>query len=306
MAPPAGYGAENPASAAVVEAERAARAALAIDPRAADARLALTLLQRSTLDLAANEDRIRQILADDPQNIRAMSELWSLLQCVGRSHDALAMIDRAIALKPLAAANNYPRAQLLWILGRNAEADRVIDRALQYWPAHRFVRFARFIILAFTDRPRAALAMLDGRNTAPQSFPPQAVALWRISLAALDQRTPATIAAARTANLSAAQANLALASQGVLVLSALGELDAAFKIVNDLFVIRDQDPTEGQTRSSSNDGTSMAWRFAPWLFIPPTAPMRADPRFKALCDGAGLTDYWRKRSIGPDRFLFRT
>ena len=296
----ADYGAPSEAPAAVREAERAAAAALSIDPNAPDARIARTLLQRSTLDFAATEARFREILAADPQNIRAMREFWDLLQCVGRSREALSVVERAIAAKPLAAANNYPRAQLLWILGRNAEADRVIDRALQYWPSHRFVRFARFMIFAFTDRPRAALAMLDGKDTAPQSFSAEAVALWRVSLAALEQRTPAAIAAARRANLAAAQTNLRIASQGVFVLSALGEIDAAFQIVNELFVIPARNLTGDQPGGKAVPVSSTAWRFAPWLFIPPTAPLRADARFEALCDGIGLTDYWRTRRVVPD------
>ena len=28
--------------------------------------------------------------------------------------------------------------------------------------------------------------------------------------------------------------------------------------------------------------------------------MRADPRFLELCDGTGLTAYWRARGIKPD------
>ena len=45
---------------------------------------------------------------------------------------------------------------------------------------------------------------------------------------------------------------------------------------------------------------STGWRSAPWMFTPPVAPMRADPRFNALCDGIGLTEYWAKRGIKPD------
>jgi hypothetical protein len=288
------------APAVLIDAERAVRSALAVDPREPDARLALSLLQRSTLDLATNEDRIRQILAVDPQNIRAMRQLWDLLQCVGRSHDALSLVERAIAIKPLAAANNYPRAQLLWILGRNAEADRVIDRTMQYWPSHRFVRFARFMIFAFTDRPRAAVAMLDGPNTAPQSFSPETIALWRISLAALDQPTPSRIAAATSANRAAAKTNLGLSSQAVIFLSAIGEVDAALEVVNELFVIIGRNSARGKPGAKAAAGTSIAWRFAPWLFIPPTASLRADARFEALCDGIGLTDYWSKRRVVPD------
>ena len=294
------YGPPSEAPAAVREAQPAVQAALSIDPNAPDARIAQTLLQRSGLDFAATEERFREILAADPQNVRAMRELWDLLQCVGRSREALSVVERAIAAKPLAAANNYPRAQLLWILGRNAEADRVIDRAMHYWPSHRFVRFARFMIFAFTDRPRAALAMLDGKDTAPQGFSAEAIALWRISLAAIEQRTPAAITAARSANLAAAKTNLRIASQGIFVLSVLGEVDAAFEIVNELFVIPARNSARDQPGAKTVPVASTAWRFAPWLFIPPTAPLRADARFEALCDGIGLTDYWRTRHVIPD------
>ena len=49
--------------------------------------------------------------------------------------------------------------------------------ATEYWPAHRFVRFARFTIFAFTGRPRAALAMIEKRETAPQNYTPEALGL---------------------------------------------------------------------------------------------------------------------------------
>jgi hypothetical protein len=37
-----------------------------------------------------------------------------------------------------------------------------------------------------------------------------------------------------------------------------------------------------------------------WLWTPPCAAMRADPRFGPLCDGIGLTEYWRRRGVQPD------
>jgi tetratricopeptide (TPR) repeat protein len=229
-----------------------------------------------------------------------MRLLWNLLQSAGRSHDALALVERAIAIKPLAAANNFPLGQLLWIVGRNAEADRILDRAIQFWPNHRYVRFARFTMFAFSGRPRAALAMLDQDDTRPQNFAPASVALWRVSLTALDQPSAANIAAARQANLDAAKQEPKLAAQAVLALCALGEVDPAFDIANDLLVFRGPGGSSAGNRMSRPPASSMAWRFTPWLFIPPTAPLRADPRFSALCAGIGLTDYWTRRGIQPD------
>ncbi|HKH27937.1 MAG TPA: winged helix-turn-helix domain-containing protein [Sphingomicrobium sp.] len=293
------YGNPSQAGAALQGAERAARAALVRDSNEPNARVALIVLQRSVLDFATTEDRLRAILATAPGNPLAMRHMWGLLQSTGQSRAAFAMIERAIALEPLAALNHYPRAQLLWILGRTAEADRVIDRAMQYWPEHELVRFARFTIYAYTGRARAALAMLNDAKTRPH-YSPDEVSLWRVSLAALDERTPASIAAARSANLEAAKQNPIRSNIAILVLSALGEIDAAFDIANQLLLFRDSVGPGAQAGAAKFPAKSTSWRFAPWLFTPPVEPMQADPRFKALCDGIGLTDYWAKRGIRPD------
>jgi DNA-binding winged helix-turn-helix (wHTH) protein len=279
------------------QANGTARAALALDPNQSHARLALVVLERSSLDFADTEDRLREILKTDPTNTAAMRYFWNMLQCVGRSRDALALVERSIALEPLGAGNHFPRAQLLWITGRTPEADRVIDMAMQNWPDHRFVRFARFTIFAYTNRPRAALAMLESPKTAPQHYSPEAIALWRVSLAALDQRTPTSIAAARTANLKAVMRDPQLSSQAVMALSALGEIDAAFEIANSLFVVP-------HAHASGPPAKSTAWRFTPWMFTPPTAPLRRDPRFAPICDQSGLTEYWAKRGTKPDYQIY--
>ena len=275
------------------QAQRAAEAAFAIDRNEPSALLAQVNLQSGTLDFSETEDRLRQVLAIDPDNTDAMRLLWNMLQCVGRSEEALGLVQQALKLKPLAAGSHYPYAQLLWITGRTAEADRVIANAIKDWPTHRFIRFARFTIFAYTNRAAAALAMINNQETAPQNFGPETIALLKIALPALEQRTPASVAIARQAILEQTKANLRLTSQGAMLMSALGEVGTAFDVTNAYFAV-------AQEKASSTPAKSTAWRFAPWLFTPPTSAMRDDPRFDTLVDQIGLKGYWRAHRVQPD------
>lgn len=290
------------AGANVDEAQAAMSRALSIDPRQPEALLAKVALDRSVLDMDSTETRLREVLAISPGNFFAMRDLWNVLQCGGRSLEALALVEKAIAQKPLAASANYPWAQLLWITGQVAEADRVIDRAMLYWPSHRFVRFARFMIFAFTGRPEAALAMLESKSSVPQNFSDASVDLWKILLPALQTRSAAAVSAARRESLDRTQKNPGLTAQSVMTLSVLGDLDSAFEIADKLLLFRPPAAPKGE--DSKALPVSTAWRFTPWLFTPPCAAMRLDPRFAELAEGIGLTDYWRKRGVRPDAFLF--
>jgi DNA-binding winged helix-turn-helix (wHTH) protein/tetratricopeptide (TPR) repeat protein len=289
---------------AAVAAERDARRALRLDPREPNALLTLTLVESDMLDLVAREDRYRQVLAIDPRHTLTMRALGQLLHGVGRCRDALAIAERAVAIEPLAPDHQLRRALRLWVLGDVAAADRVIDRALELWPSHRLVRLARLMIYAFTNRARAALALVDDERTQPILLTPAAAVLWRTSLTALDDPTPAAIAKAREALVAGARATTAAASWALVTLSALGELDAAFEVARGFLLGQGPIIVRSRPEASGPRNNSPAWRNTYGLFIPPSRAMRLDPRFTALADGLGLTDYWRRRGTGPDAFLF--
>jgi len=293
------------ASSATRAAERAARTALKIDPNEPNALLTMTIVEGATLDWSSREREDRRILAIAPDNTLAMRWLRLLLHGVGRCNESLAIVDRSLAIEPLCPDHQFRKALQLWIHGRVPEADPIIDRAMELWPRHRLVRMARLMIYAFTGRPRAALAMVEEEERNPILLSSAAISVWRKSLLALDAPTASTIDAARKANLDGAKATPAVAAWAVLVMSALGELDAAFEIANGFLLGRGPLIVQPQTDARLPSVSNWAWRNTHGLFTPPTKAMRLDPRFRPLADGLGLTEYWRKRGIGPDAFLFK-
>jgi hypothetical protein len=84
-----------------------------------------------------------------------------------------------------------------------------------------------------------------------------------------------------------------------MILAALGQVDAAFDVAQGFLLWRGSVVRRGQTAGQTTNDAQ--WRNGiQWLFTPPAAVMRADPRFLRLCEGVGLTDYWRSRGVRPD------
>ena len=137
-------------------------------------------------------------------------------------------------------------------------------------------------------------------NDPAMAGPLQAVEMWRMSLLALDQRSQDTVAAARNACVKGASMGAQLGGEAVMILSALGEVDAAFDVAKGFLLSRGSIVRRGKLpfKAVLNDA---GWRVnTQWLFVPPTGAMRADPRFLSLCSGVGLADYWRGRGLRPD------
>lgn len=282
-------------------AEDATRKALAIDPNEPNALLAMLEIRGSTLDWWTRDQRLRQIIAIAPRNIVAMTELVGLVQAAGLNRESWDWNERAISIEPFSPVLLGRRALKLWIAGRVLAADKVIDQLRGLYPADPWILWIRLLILALSDRPRAALALFD--DNPAQGGSPTEARMWRSCLLALDQRSPATIARARQACLDAARVAGQSAAHGVMFLSALGEVDAAFDVANGFLLWRGSVTGRGKndTRKDSQ------WRvWTQWLFTPPVAALRADPRFIPLCDGIGLTDYWNRRGVRPDYQIIKS
>jgi tetratricopeptide (TPR) repeat protein len=287
-------------SPAIRASEEAARRALALDSRQGSALAALATLRPHFGDYGAGEDRLMKVLAVDPRNFLAMLHLVPLLQGVGRVRASLEWNDRAGRIDPHSPVPQYRRGLKLWGLGQLAAAEQAMDRAIQLWPRHPSVWNARMMMFAFTGRAGAGLALLDEEGSRPATLKKPALDLWRVSLRALQSRTAGDIAAARAANTAAAPRSPGFANTAMLNLAMLGEIDAAFDIAFGYYLRR------GPLIASMWEGagelpvSAIRWRRSMALFVPPAAPMRADPRFAELMEGMGITQYWRQRGVGPD------
>jgi hypothetical protein len=87
--------------------------------------------------------------------------------------------------------------------------------------------------------------------------------------------------------------------------SAHGEIDSAFEVSNRVQLDRGSVNVRPRPHPKFPHIDKAGWRNTYGLFIPPTKAMRLDARFANLAQGLGLTDYWNRRGIRPDAFLFQ-
>ena len=284
-------------------AERAAQTALRIDPGEPHALLAMIDLTAARLDWSQWEDRLESLRASAPANVHVLGSLSNLLQAAGRTSRSWVYNEQAAAVAPTSPTPQWRRALRLWTAGRNDDALSLTERTLPLWPRHPMVWNARFMILAFTGRAGAAAAMLHNPVGPPINAHPVRLPQWLPTLDAFADPTPTRIARAKDANLAAAQLNPSQATYAAMILSQLGEIDAAFEVINALLLSKGPMVTNRPIAPRSFVANSPSWCRTQWLFMPPLAAVRRDARFQPLCDEIGLTRYWRRRGVGPDTLI---
>ena len=281
------------------EANQAIRRALAIEPDEPNARMALLLLEGPMLDWAERDQRIREIASTNANNIPALKELMHLTQAAGLTRESWDLNERILALAPLSSPHLVYRSMKLWILGRPSEADKVIDRVRGIWPDDIFAYSVRLMLFALTGRPRAGVAMLDSEPDRIKSTDRKIQ--WRIALRALEERSPETIEAARLSFFEAAAKKPWSVNSSVMILSKLGQTDAAFELADGYLLWRGKIVNSNSTVAKVLNDFNR--RMTPWLFTPPVAVMRADPRCLRLCEEFGLAGYWHARGVKPDYMI---
>jgi DNA-binding winged helix-turn-helix (wHTH) protein len=293
------------ATAAVGESEAAARRALALDPTQGDALAARAGLLPIFGDWIGARKRLDSVLRVVPGQVAALSDLGLLEASVGRMRAALAITEKQADADPLAAVHQHKLVYRLWSAGRIAEMDQAADRALNLWPTHAAIWFARLWTYAYTGRAEAALALLADAEARP-AMPPPVQTLFTVTMRALQSRRPADVADAIARNVESARRAPGAAVAAVQHLAALGAIDEAFDVARG-YLVR-QGPVVGQLRHSDERMVRLNEqhrRKTMMLFIPATAPLRADERFLALARDIGLMAYWEKSGQGPDFLMTR-
>ena len=281
-------GQQEPQEPLRADVRREAARALALDPHNGEAYLALELAL-PPLDWRARESLLLQgNIADPGFEPGAMME-GRLQWFVGRGHSALGWLQRAHDINPLHDGANWTLAINLAAEGHAEEARALLAQMRAQWPDAAATKLAGLFVPVLLGDDAEALAVLAD----PARRPPgdeRARSAWRATLAAAEVRpagakpaggSPAT-AATEAAGLvqGAAAAGSIDHGQALLLLALLGDRDAAF--------------AQAQLYDPASPFQP------PYLFLPQTAPLRADRRFMRLAGRLGLTDYWRSTGRWPD------
>ena len=281
-------------------AEAAARRALAIDPSNGDALASTVMAVPLFRNWSAYERSWRSIAQKAPDDPIINSSLAMLFSSVGRPHEALSYLDRALAADSSYVRLRVFRGNLLSDCGRIGEAEDAFDSAFRLWPKNYSVWFSRLYFLAYNGRAPEALAMIDDVAGRPVGIPDWNFAATRMQVKAVSDPTPDNIRAATSSALEFSRKGVGFGEQSTIMLAVVHQLDAAFAILDGYYF--DRGFTLGEQRYSKEQGMYVApkERNTYFLFIPRTAPLRRDPRFKKLTAELGLDEYWRASRSKPD------
>lgn len=303
----AGLGFAEPARQAGVaaQAEAAARRGLQLNPQEPDSAVALALLTPIYRNWATAERRIDLALRLHPREPRLEIVRSLLLAGVGRMQDAVGPAEIAVAGDKFAPWYPFGLACCLWSVGRIEEAERVLRDALKLWPRQHALWFRLFYLLSHTGRGDQAIAMAQDQATRPPGVLDENIDLHIPAARALMTRAPADVDKAARLQLAAAARGMGYAENAIDWLSALGRVDDAYRVARAMYFGEGFAISEQRFAGPDARFMSEKSRNTTLLFMPPTAPMRADPRFGRLVADIGLADYWRRAGVKPDPAIWR-
>lgn len=244
--------------------------------------------------------RHRAIAAEHPESdIPLIGLAWNL-SLVGRWRDAMEPGMRALGMAPGWAGKHSLAAYALWGTGRLEEADRTVDRGLQLFPAHPAIWFTRFFLDLFTGRSAEALAFAGDRAGRPPGIPDGEFDALVALAGAAASRAPSDVDAVMRNAAERARRGTGYTELLIQLSCLFGRIDTAFAGADALYFGRGFSPGEQRFATEQARFNRRDDRHTQFLFLPHTAPMRADPRFDRLVTEIGLTRYWQETGSRPD------
>lgn len=271
----------------------ASERALDLDAGNADAQLALVFITPYFRNWEAKEAELGRIVRDHPRHWLAHGRLGVLMYQVGRLSDGIEHNRAAIEIEPTLPISYFFLIKNLSALGRVQEADALIEKAHQQWPAHPALWTARFNHLLFSGRPKAAAAFAQDPDSYPSAFPASRVqSLLRLAHA-VDTGDPAAIAGSIAESRKVTIDDVTATPQTSLLFALLGDLDMTFASLDRYLLDR------GPFGAPAPIG-AYTRRYTECLFARPMTSARSDARFARMLGEIGLEEYWRRTGTVPD------
>ncbi len=271
----------------------AAERALTLDPRNTAALTAQALGFPIFGDWLNAETALRRVLEIDPRVYRARDWLTWILENVGRWRDSIDLLQPYAEQFELLSTTQFRLAISLWSVGRLADADRVIDRAMRRWPSRYGIWFTRYWLYVRSGRCERALAM-SARGRRPPEIPQWNFDLNDLYTRAVLTRAPADVELAMAEHRRRAETGAGFCENAIQLAAQVDRLDEAFAWCDAYYFGRGFRVAATRFAQLNQTYTPPYLRRTAFLFTPILEPMRRDPRFANLMEETGLTSYWRR------------
>ena len=250
----------------VAKARDAANRALQLDGRLSEAHASLAALKGPyDWDWAGADAEFRMALDLNPKNVDARFQYAGLLLNQQRTGEVRVQLQRAEELDPLDPMLPRFKAILLFVEGRNVEAEREIQKVLSTSPDHPAVHASHGVIAFGLGRKEEGLAAFSRAFELAESPGTKSWFGWALGHAGKVEEARRILREME----ELARRHEATPVQVAFVASGLGELDLAFRLLDE--AVKVHDPALVQARVT-----------------PMFAELRKDPRFDRLLMQIGL------------------